>query len=187
MKKVKKVKKSKKSKKIQIPLARKWKKYLSLGGSLLFSAGTGLCACRNHWDSLTLGEKSTGSEKSKKSTSMSLREPDELISYKGQDSLSILGRSKVKSAIDSASAINPGIRFLPYSKKLTKSNAISVISKYDIKNIRFIFKPNYVHFHLPLFGHNSRSSPKETSWKQNSKIWESRFLNFLVGPIKSSV
>ena len=35
--------------------------------------------------------------KSKKSTSMSLREPDELISYKGQDSLSILGRSKVKN------------------------------------------------------------------------------------------
>ena len=35
--------------------------------------------------------------KSKKSTSMSLREPDELISYKDQDSLSILGRGKVKN------------------------------------------------------------------------------------------
>ena len=45
---------------------------------------------------------------------------------------SSIGRNKVKSAIDSASAINPGIRFLPYPKKLTKSNAISVISKYDI-------------------------------------------------------
>ena len=35
--------------------------------------------------------------RSKKSTSMSLREPDELISYKDQDSLSILGRGKVKN------------------------------------------------------------------------------------------
>jgi len=35
--------------------------------------------------------------KSKKSTSMSIGEPDELISYKNQDSLSILGRGKVKN------------------------------------------------------------------------------------------
>jgi len=45
---------------------------------------------------------------------------------------SSIGRKKVKSAIDSAVAINPEIRFSPYSKKLNKSNAISIISKYDI-------------------------------------------------------
>jgi len=45
---------------------------------------------------------------------------------------SSVGRKKVKSAIDSASAINPEVRFFPYSERLRKSNARSIISKYDI-------------------------------------------------------
>ena len=33
----------------------------------------------------------------------------------------------------------------------------------------------------------ARSAPKVASWMQNSKFWKSRFLNFLIRPIESSV
>ena len=67
--------------------------------------------------------------KSKKSTSMSLREPDELISYKGQDSLSILGRSKVKNYSGSVNGL--GYRDL---KDAYENSTLIDVSSININN-----------------------------------------------------
>ena len=44
--------------------------------------------------------------------------------------------------------------------------------------------PSTISIRHPLL---ARSAPKVASWMQNSKFWKSRFLNFLIRPIESSV
>lgn len=43
-----------------------------------------------------------------------------------------IGRPKVDSAVDSARAINPGIKLVPISERLTPDNALKIMENYDV-------------------------------------------------------
>src|SRR5579883_3370405 len=43
-----------------------------------------------------------------------------------------IGAPKALSAVESARAINPGVRFEPYQARITAANALELVSRYDI-------------------------------------------------------
>ncbi len=43
-----------------------------------------------------------------------------------------IGRLKVESAADSAHAINPGVKIIPHSERLTADNALKILANYDV-------------------------------------------------------
>ncbi|MSP94944.1 MAG: HesA/MoeB/ThiF family protein, partial [Alphaproteobacteria bacterium] len=43
-----------------------------------------------------------------------------------------IGRLKVESAADSAHDINPGVKIIPHSERLTADNALKILANYDV-------------------------------------------------------
>ena len=71
----------------------------------------------------------------------------------------------------------------PFSRRNKHHDTISILGLKQATST-LSNAPSTISIRHPLL---ARSAPKVASWMQNSKFWKSRFLNFLIRPIESSV